>query len=80
MHFAKPPLSKNTKQNVSKSFSDENVRDYRFARNQKQKANRIKNFVNFLGNKVNNSKTFFDDASIYFKNCPENEEIYNVLR
>ena len=62
------------------SLTDDNVRDYRFAVNQRRKAIRIQKWIKLLDKKVDNSMTFFLDGASYFENCPEGKSIYESLR
>ena len=72
--------NKNGSNLILKSLTDENVRDYRFAVNQRRKAIRIQKWIKLLAKKVNNSMTFFLDGASYFENCPEGKSIYESLR
>ena len=67
-----------TRQNGS--IEDKKVRDYRFSLNQRRKAIRIKKIINFLAKKVNNSNSFFDEGTIFFKDCEAGKSVFDSLR
>ena len=64
----------------TKSLTDQNVRDYKFAVNQKRKALRIQKWIKVLDKKVNNSMTYFEDGALFFSGCSEGLSIYETLR
>ena len=56
------------------------IRDYRYAKNQLQKAERVKKLYKELEKKSIRSTTFFDDGSSFFKDCSSAASIYSTLR
>ena len=73
---------KKKKKKISRdgSLEDANVKDYRFSLNQRRKAIRIQKIIDFLQKKFNNSKSFFDEGTIFFKDCEAGKLIFDSLR
>ena len=57
-----------------------NMRDYKYARNQLQKAKRVKKFFATLDKKREKAATLFQDAVSFFKDCPAASSFYPELR
>ena len=57
-----------------------NMRDYKYARNQLQKAKKVKKFVATLDKKREKAATLFQDAVSFFKDCPAASSFYPELR
>ena len=62
------------------SLKFEEIRDYRWATNQRKIAKRVKGWLKTLGNKANNSRTFFLEAAEFFKDCPAALSVYQHMR
>ena len=77
----KPRKTSSYRMNRSAVLTSEEVRDYRWAMNQKRKAKRIEGWFSMLGKKVNKSLDgFFHDAAEFFSSCPEGSPLYQHLR
>lgn len=62
------------------TIETEEIRDYRWAMNQKRKALRVQGWFRVLRKKVDKSRLFFTEAAKFFKDCPENLPVYQHLR
>ena len=58
----------------------EEIRDYRWAQNQKRKALRVQGWFSLLEKKVDKSRECFLEGAEFFKDCPESLKIYEHLR
>ena len=62
------------------SLTIEEIRDYRWAMNQKRKALRVQGWFRLLEKKVQKCQGLFDEAAEFFKDCPEDLTLYEHLR
>lgn len=71
---------KTTSNNHIGSLTIEEIRDYKWAMNQKRKALRVQGWFSVLGKKFDKSRVFFVEAAEFFKDCPEGSAVYKHLR
>ena len=56
------------------------MKDYKYVRNQVQKAKRVQSTISQLERKTAKASTVFQNATAFFKKCPEGSNIYDELR
>jgi len=70
---------KNKQAGNNECLEDKKVRDYRFSLNQRRKAIRIQKIIKTLQKKVNNSKSFFIEGTMFFKDCAAGKTVFDSL-
>ena len=72
---------KNDRQTSCDAFTTiDTMKDYKYVRNQVQKAKRVQSTISQLERKTAKASTVFQNATAFFKKCPEGMDLYEQLR